>query len=343
MKLRAQIGFGIVELMIAMSLGLLLSAAVIQVTLASQRSQRVLEAAARLQESGRFAASFLSRDLRMSGYMGCANLQRIPVNIIAKNPPDDLNFISTGVLVGEDNVGADNDYDAVENTDMVFIQRAVTPAASLTGNMGANNANIQINSNPAGIGADDFVFITDCITADLFSATTVSNSNGNSGHITIAHASNNNITNRLSKVYGSDAEIMGFQSLVYFVRDTGRNTPAGNPIHSLWVQARNLGSGATPVATELVEGVEDMQVSYGEDTNDDRNIDVYRSAAEVSNWAAVLSVRVELLMHSTDDNIVGAAGEFVQNNLIFNGAAVPSDQRLRQVYSTAVAIRNRLP
>ncbi|MDF1692178.1 MAG: PilW family protein [Zhongshania sp.] len=342
MTRQSQSGFGIVELMIAMTLGLSLSAAVIQVTLASQRSQRVLEALARLQESGRFAVSFLRKDIRMSGYMGCPNVQRIPVNVIAKNPPADLNFIAAGVLVGEDNVDANNDYDALENTDMLFIQRAVTPAATLTGNMAADNANIQINSNPAGLEADDYVFITDCITADLFSATNVSNDNGNSGHITIAHANNNNITNKLSKVYGSDAEIMGFQSLVYFVRDSGRNTPAGNPIHSLWVQARNLG-GAAPVATELVEGVENMQISYGEDTNDDRNIDVYHTAATVGNWAAVLSVRIELLLHSTDDNIVGAAGEFVQNNLIFNGAPVPSDQRLRQVYSTAVAIRNRLP
>ena len=136
---------------------------------------------------------------------------------------------------------------------------------------------------------------------------------------------------------------MGFQSLAYFIRDTNRTTAAGNPIHSLWVQARSLGSGAAPAATELVEGVENMQISYGEDTNDDRNIDVYRSAADVSNWAAVLSIRIELLMHSLDDNIVGSSGEFVQNNLEFNGAAVASDQRLRQVYRTAVAIRNRLP
>ncbi|WP_373090648.1 PilW family protein [Zhongshania sp.] len=340
----AQAGFGIVELMIAMTLGLFLSAAVIQVTLASQRSQRVLEAAGQLQESGRIAVSFLNRDLRMAGYMGCPNLERIPVNIIAKNLPSDFNFSASGVLLGQDNVSASNDYDAVENTDVVIIQRAASPAVNLVGNVDQDNANIQISANPAGIDANDLVFVTDCITADLFRATNVSNGNGNdNSRVTIAHASNNNTPNRLSKIYGTDAEVMGFQSLAYFIRDTNRTTAAGNPIHSLWVRARSLGSGAAPAATELVEGVENMQISYGEDTNDDRNIDVYRSAADVSNWAAVLSIRIELLMHSLDDNIVGSSGEFVQNNLEFNGAAVASDQRLRQVYRTAVAIRNRLP
>jgi type IV pilus assembly protein PilW len=344
MKRRIQSDFGLVELMIAMTLGLVLSAAVIQVTLASQRSHRVLEAAGFLQESGRIAVSFMIRDLRMAGYMGCPNLQRIPLNIIANNPPADFNFTAASVLLGQDNVSATNPYNAVENSDIVIIQRAVTPAVNLAGNVAPNNANIQIESNPAGIGANDLVFVTDCINADLFKATNVSNNGGNgNSNVTIAHASNSNTTNRLSKIYNADAEVMGFQSLVYFVRASSRTTPNGSAINSLWVQARNLGSGATPMATELVEGVENIQISYGEDTDDDQDIDVYRNAADVSNWAAALSVRIELLLHSLDDNIVGSSGEFVQNTLIYNGAAVASDQRLRQVYSTAVAIRNRLP
>ena len=348
MKQHRQAGFGFVELMIAMTLGLVLSAAVIQVTLASQRSQRVLEAAGQLQESGRIGVSFLVKDLRMAGYMGCPNLDRIAVNVIAENPPSDLNFTAGNVLKGQDNVSASNAYSAVANTDLVIIQRAATPGVNIAGNVAPNNANIQIESNPAGIGANDLVFVTDCINADLFKATTASNNGGNgngngNSNTTIVHASNTNTTNRLSKIYGSDAEVMGFQSLVYFVRDSGRTTPAGNPIHSLWVQARSLSSGAPPSAIQLVEGVENMQLTYGEDTDGDLDIDVYRSAAAVTNWAAVLSVRIELLMHSVDDNIVGSSGEFVQSNLTFNGAAVPNDQRLRQVYSTTVAIRNRLP
>jgi type IV pilus assembly protein PilW len=341
MKGKPQSGFGITELMIAITLGIVLSGAVIQVTLASQRSQRVLEATSQLQESGRIAVSFLTRDLRMAGYMGCPNLERIPVNVIAKNPPSDLNFTAENVLRGQDNVSVGNAYNAVENSDVITIQRAVTPAANLTGNMASDNANIQVSSNPAGLGAGDYVFITDCINADLFSATTVSQGNGN--QITIVHASNQNTSNKLSKIYASDAEVMGFQSLVYFIRDSGRTTPAGNAIHSLWVKARSLGSGADPIAVELVEGVEDMQITYGEDTDGDRDIDDYRSADNVTDFSAVLSVRIELLLHSLDDNLIGNSGEFVQNSLSFNGATVTGDQRLRQVYSTAVAIRNRLP
>lgn len=341
MRRPAQCGFGLVELMIALTLGLLLGTAVLQVTLASQRSQRLLDAAARLQESGRFAAGFLTRDMRSAGYMGCPNLQRVSVNVIAKDPPDDFDFTPAEVLVGHDNVAASNDYNAVAGTDVVVIQRAAPSPARLSGKLDPNNANIQIDSNPAGLGAGDFVFITDCIDADLFEATSVSVNP--SGDITIAHGANANDSPKLSKIYGSDAELLGFQSIAYFVRDTGRDTPGGEDIHSLYVKARNLGSGTAPIATELVEGVEDMQLTYGEDTDGDRSIDVYRSAADVSDWSAVLSVRIELLMQSLEDNIVGRSGVLAQGSLTYNGSTVTQDGRLRQVYSTAVAIRNRLP
>lgn len=334
-------GFGLVELLIAMTLGLLLTALVLQVTLDSRRSQRLLDASSRLQESGRFALNLIAQDLRMAGFMGCPNLQRIPVNVIAKNPPDDFNFITAAVLVGQNDVAAGNHFSALPGTDVVVVQKALALSARLTGNLEPNNANIQVDGNPAGLGQHDFVFITDCVNADLFQATAVSNNTNN--RITITHANGSNENNRLSKIYGSDAEILGFQSMAYFVRDTGRTSAGGAPIRSLYVKARQLGSGATPTAAELVEGVEDMQLTYGVDSNGDRNIDDYKTANSVSDWAQVLSVRIELLLTSLEDNVVGSTGLYAQNNLTFNGSAVARDGRLRQVYNTAVSIRNRAP
>lgn len=334
-------GFSLVELMIAMTLGLLLSAVVLQVALAGKNSYRLLDASARLQEGGRLAFSFLARDLRSAGFMGCPSLHRIPVNVIAKNPPADIDFTPGGVLRGIDDAPAANDYDAVAGTDIVRIQRASPFSARLTGNLAPVNARIQVDGNPMGLEAEDHVLISDCVSADLFEATSVSS---NTDPITIAHASDGNTTNFLSKIYGPDARVYGFESIAYFVRDTGRTTAGGDPVHALYVLARGPGSGGVaPDAVELVEGVEDMQLTYGEDTDGDRSVDRYRSAAAVSDWASVLSVRIELLMHGLEDNVVGASGEFVQDNLAFNGAAVPVDGRLRQVYVTAVAVRNRLP
>ena len=65
-----QAGLSLVELMIAMVIGLLLMLGVIQVFIASQAASRLSEGVARVQENGRFALDFLERDVRMAGHMG---------------------------------------------------------------------------------------------------------------------------------------------------------------------------------------------------------------------------------------------------------------------------------
>jgi len=266
----------------------------------------------------------------------------VPVNILSTTPPADVTFDLATVIVGNNNVDASNAFGAVAGSDIITLKRGSSLSAQLTGNMTAENAQIQISGNPIGLVKDDYILITDCVSADLFTATTVSNS---SGTVTISHANNANIDNRLSKAYGPDAEVFGFESVNYFIRDTGRNTSNGNPIHALYVQRRTAGTaGAAPTAYELVEGVENMQITYGEDTNNDNNIDRYVDGANVSSWGDVLSVRVELLLVSDTDNVVSQTGSATAQVVTFAGATVNNtDGRYRRAITNVFAIRNKLP
>lgn len=65
---RTQLGLSLVELMIAMALGLLLMTGVIQVFLSSRQTYAANEAMGRLQENGRFALEFIARSARLAGY-----------------------------------------------------------------------------------------------------------------------------------------------------------------------------------------------------------------------------------------------------------------------------------
>ena len=112
----------------------------------------------------------------------------------------------------------------------------------------------------------------------------------------------------------------------------------GKAIHSLYVRARQFDSATPRVAQELVEGVENMQLSYGEDSDGDRSIDSYKTANNITDWSKVLSVRIELLLHSLEDNVANGG-----QRLTYNNAIVAQDGRLRKVYTTAVSVRNRLP
>ncbi len=334
-------GFSLAELFIALSLGLLLSAVVLQVTLASQRSQRLLNEAARLQENGRFALNTMTKELRSAGFMGCPSLEKVALNTIAKEPPAELDFTPAGIVRGVENVSENNAYDAVVGSDVIEFQRGVSPPARLTGNLNVSDGTLQIEENPAGLGSGDFFIVSDCVSADLLKATKVKTDVGSSS-ATISYGVDDNNLRRLGKVYSSTAEVLGYQSATYFIRSTGRKTAGGAAIHSLYSKVRQLGNGSAPTSLELVEGVEDMQLTYGIDTDDDYAVDDYQTADEVSDWSSVLSVRVALLMQGIEDNIIGKR-DVTSQNLEFNGGSTPRDGRLRKIYQTTVSLRNRLP
>jgi len=66
-----QSGFSLVEIMIALLIGLFLLGGILQMFSASQQTYRMQRNLARLQENGRLALDFLARDIRMAGYWGC--------------------------------------------------------------------------------------------------------------------------------------------------------------------------------------------------------------------------------------------------------------------------------
>ncbi len=72
-----QNGLSLIELMIALLIGLVLIAGLIQVFTASRTAYQLSQAIARNQENARFALDFLQRDMRMIGHAGCVNDQSL--------------------------------------------------------------------------------------------------------------------------------------------------------------------------------------------------------------------------------------------------------------------------
>ena len=71
---RRQRGLTLVELMIAMLLGLFLLGGLLQIFISSKQTYKMQEALSRLQENGRFAIDFMARDIRLAGYKGCSSI-----------------------------------------------------------------------------------------------------------------------------------------------------------------------------------------------------------------------------------------------------------------------------
>ena len=78
-------GFSLVEVMIAITLGLLLTAAVLQLFVGNSATFRTTDAISRVQENARYAQSVLNQELRMVGYRGCLSKQTIAITNTLNN------------------------------------------------------------------------------------------------------------------------------------------------------------------------------------------------------------------------------------------------------------------
>jgi type IV pilus assembly protein PilW len=111
------------------------------------------------------------------------------------------------------------------------------------------------------------------------------------------------------------------------------------------------------VSEELADNVESMRIQYGTDTDGDGAVDKYFGADSTdaaanladmdntnrdANWRKVLSVRVALLMRSQDRASVGTHGTDNTYDLFDVPMTRPVDGRFRDVYTTTIALRNRL-
>jgi type IV pilus assembly protein PilW len=280
----------------------------------------------------------LVRDIRGAGFSGCAGIEPTIINILANNPPPGMSaFTGEEVVWGLNDVSSGNAYNAFPGTDVIRVRGAGDGVAGLVGNTVPVNANIQTTKINTLFKASDILMITDCEATDIFRATSVSNG---SGKTTVAHSNSQNTSNFLSRPYGKDAFLLKFRSNAYFVRDSGRTNSVGQPILSLFWRDETVITG--PVDTELVDGVEDMQVTYGVDTDGNGFVDRFMDASAVQAgnlWPDVLGVQIALLMSSVD-NASNAPVPYTYAGA--TSTPVAPDLRLRQEMVSTVTIRNRV-
>lgn len=326
---QSQQGFSLVELMIAITIGFVVVAAVGYLYLGSRQTFRMSDSMSRMQENARLAIETLARDVRMAGYVGCGNLQTATVNTIA-NPPVPA-ISAANAITGLDSGASTANFLGTTITrpagDTVSVMGAFGGGVGLVGNLAPANANVQINGNPFNFAVGDVLVVSDCTEADVFSPTSVSGG----GTITMAHASSTNTGNRVG-TYGSDGIVFKMEKYTYFI--------GINPDLKRALYRTSVVKGVPEGTVELVENVWDMQITYGRDTNADGEVDSYGNATAVgTNWQQVLSARISLLLASPENNIVPSAQTYN-----FDGAAVAAgDRRLYQVLTTTIAVRNRAP
>ncbi len=360
---RSMQGLTLIEMMIAMALGLLLIAGVGYAYIGSRQTSRQQDALSRIQEGARFAFETMGVDVRMAGYTGC--MPGVPINALTPasraywygQPYDVKGKDTAGVdlgnglpLQGYENAAATAPNSAAEGNvranvytgggvqpDALAVLRADNAQQYVVSAYDAASKKFTLTTAP-NLSVGDIVVATDCTNTLISQATNVAGT-----AVTALGA---------ATTYPQNSLLFPLSGNLYYIRANASGQP------SLYRQP--VPGAAVPPPEELVEGVEDMQISYGVDTSadctilangavtSDHVIDTYVTADNVQatvpcdtpqkDWQRVLSVKVSLLLRSTEDNITTQAQTYT-----FNGVqTTAADRRLRKVFTTVFAVRNRL-
>jgi len=333
-----QAGISMVEILIALVISLFLLGGIVQVYLANTTTYRFTEALGRVQENGRFALEFIAQDLRMAGFFGCAMFDpEDSENIVNNLDPDGTgyddslhDFVLAGVIEGTDNDGL-NGSDSVTLRGSKAGQLNIVPPFSVN-----KSANIFVTNNDI-LAPNDIVMVSNCRGADIFQVTNATQSTtankmavvhntgtGSPGNYNPDNCQGGN-NHCLSQSYGADAALFRLQSVTYSIAPGASGEPA------LWRSENGIN-------LELIEGVEELQLLYGLDTDDDDYPNQYVTIDNVADNFDIIAVRIMLMVRSIADPVV-------EDNQVytFNGNTVTAaDRRLRQEFSTTVALRNRV-
>lgn len=356
-------GMTLVELLVAMVVGLILLGGVYTVFVGSTTTNSMNIELSRMQENGRFAMTYLNREIRQAGYMGCASELQAEYNINVGHPgaPNETDLPNTVVtLIGWNADLNDNDYytlqndvavqstesgwgsqdvaipalDVVPDTDILQIGGALAGlSAPILKFVGAPTQFV-IPKNILDIASNEWVLATDCNRAVWVGVCNISNTSVPgipSEGLVLASGCGNNPPGEKNLAGFEGGEIVQYGHFVFYVGKRGNN--ALNP-PSLFMKR---GSQA---AQEIIEGVESMQIRYGfvNSTGDF----TYGTADDVDDWARVVSVRIGLLLRSNNELL---RGETDDREYDVNGTKItaPEDRYLRTVMNTTIGIRNRLP
>lgn len=361
-----QKGLSLVEMMIAMSLGAVVTVGVIQLFTANSETYNLMQGQSRMQESARFSMDFLGRAILQAGYKGCFSENEDVYTTIQFR--DDIPYeyqmfrgiqafdwgigdwnpvltplasaydASTGtVVVGGNAITIAN---VVQGTDVLTIRYASQNEAPLFSDV-VTDEDVVVTIPAGGLEfiEDEMVLIHDCEKSTIFRITdlTTAGTEATLFHDTFDPPPLHNSVQRLADTafeWEKQAAVSAIRTSTFFIAPgAGVNNVGDTPL-SLW---RRFGTDA-PV--ELVEGVEDLQVLFGTDTDNDGTPNQYLTANLVTDFTEVQTVRVSITVNSVDE--VGAT------SAPSHGCAVQScisgetfDGLVRRTFHQTFQVRNK--
>jgi type IV pilus assembly protein PilW len=313
-------GLSLVELMVSLVLGLLVTGAAINVFVSNRQTYRATESLGRVQENARVAFELMARDVREAGGNPCA--KDLPVANI-------LNGATTlwwtnwgdGIRGAEGAFAQEEPANRVGGTDAVELMSAYSNGVTVAEEQKFSPAaQFKVNTVNHGLEDGDIAMVCDNRQLAIFQVTnaqpgtntTVVHNSGNTvspGNCTskgmgvpVPTTCNNSTGGFTPYVYGANSQLVKVKAVRWYV---GTNDRGGNSLYR--IALRNSAPGAPE---EVADGVEDMQITYLLP-----GANAYVNAAGVgARWKEVLAARIDIQLEGEDR--IGPAGEVIGRRLV---------------------------
>lgn len=374
---RSARGFSLIELMVALVLGLIVTGAVISTFISVHSASKDTSGIAELADNGRMAIDILQQSLRSAGYMACNSALR-QASTVTPSASDPLETDLTEALAGYEaagtapgssitlvsdpsgvsslgdwsttsELGSELDPSVTAHASTLPLQGSDVIAVHTTFSQAAHVHSTVYTTQPSGTSSVTVQDTTDLTAGGLGIVSNCSNSvvdpisdfNGN----TVDFAQ------PLGQSFDAGAQVGIFDTVVYYI---GRGADGDGALYSY-----SLAGDPTfqHKPTEIAPDVENMQILYGVDTGGAMAATEYVPADQVASAVAnnpncptmagtsgvefncVVSVKIALLVASPP-NAVPQPATAPTFDLLGTTVTAPRDTRLRQVFETTVTLRD---
>lgn len=304
-------GVSLIELMIALVLGLLVVSAAIGIFISNRQVFRATDSLSYVQENGRAAFEILARELRQAGGTPCS--RNVPiVNVLNSTSAwgtawgDGVRGYEGGVALPSVTTGTAA-RQRIAGTDAIELRSGQSGEVTVVDHQ-PKSAQFKVNVSTHGLVDGDIVMVCDFVQAAIFQITNASSSN-----VTIVHNEGNTVTpgnctkalgypmgtpcnvpkNDNYYAYGPNSVIARLKATAWYVGVSSSDTSR----RSLY-QVMLTRNGTLPATTvqEVAEGVQDMQLQYLSLGGAQ-----YQDASAVADWSRVTAVRVVLTLQGTEN------------------------------------------
>ncbi len=299
---RRQSGLTLIELMVSIAIGLFLVAGMATLIASQSGARAEIDKSGRMIENGRYALQAIAADIQMAGYWG--ELSTMPTAPSALPNPCSVTI-----------AGAQNIQEAIPLHTQGYNSLATLPV-----NLGACVTNHLAGTDILIIRRADTAEVTpaSAVVGQLYIQTGLT-----SAGLTFEYrlATGNDASFTLLKKDGTLASLRKVLVHIYYISQcsepiSGSCTGAdgGTPLPTLKRVELTVTSGSPAMTTvSLAEGIENMQIDYGSDTDNDGapngdygNGDFINGTAApaaaigAADWANVMSVKIHVLARSQE-------------------------------------------